>query len=457
VASAPSPTGPSTRNPAPWSRSDPERVERVLADLTTLLDERERLFRRHRLDSPAALRRARAEGRLPESVYGDVFLLIDGLAAAREAMEDLDDKLSGLVTRGPALGLHTVVTAATSSQVRSRMQAAFGGRVELRLSDPFDSTLGRKAAETLPRDVPGRMLLTGERIAQVALPRIDGGTGLDDLADAERDLTAEVIARWSGRSPGAAVASVRVLPDRVDLDDLPAATELTSPVLGIGDRDLGPVTLDMAADPHLIVYGDSRTGKSALLRTLLRQFASVPYERVGIVVVDPRRSHLGLIGTEHQLAYCTERNHTAAVLTEVAAQIRKRLPGPEVTPRQLRERSWWKGLEMFVVADDLDLVTAGGTNPLSPLLEFIPQGADLGLHLIVARRTGGAARAIYEPVLQSLTEMSSPGMLFSGDRMEGRLVNGIASRRLPEGRALLARRGMPAEQIQVAWTPPVTD
>lgn len=73
----------------------------------------------------------------------------------------------------------------------------------------------------------------------------------------------------------------------------------------------------------------------------------------------------------------------------------------------------------------------------------VPQGTDLGLHLIVARRTGGAARALYEPVLQSLTEMSSPGLLFSGDRMEGRLVNGTASRRLPEGRALLARRGVP--------------
>ncbi|MWA02949.1 type VII secretion protein EccCa [Actinomadura sp. LD22] len=438
------------------TRSDPERVERVLSDLTALLDERERLMRLHRLDSPAALRRARADGRLPSSVYGDVFLLVDGMAAAREASDDLDEKLAGLVTRGPALGLHTIVTAGAASQVRARTQAAFGGRIEFRLTDTFDSALGRKAAERLPRDVPGRVLLPGERFAQVALPRIDGGTGLDDLPAAEAELIDQVLARWS--MP--AVAAVRTLPVKVELAGLPGGgrpDRVTSPLLGISDRDLGPARLDLLADPHLVVFGDSRTGKSALLRTLLRQIAAVPYEEVGVVLLDPRRSHLGLIDTPHQLAYCTERVQAGQVLTEVAEQIRKRLPGPDVTPKQLRERSWWRGLEMFVVVDDLDLLTAAGSaNPLTPLLEFIPQGADLGLHVVVARRTGGAARALYEPVLQALTEMSSPAMLFSGDRMEGRLANGVASRRLPEGRALLARRGVPPEQIQVAWTAPVT-
>nr|WP_318784624.1 type VII secretion protein EccCa [Actinomadura algeriensis] len=433
------------------TRSDPERVARVLADLTGLLDERERLMRRHRLDSPAALRRARADGRVPAEVHGDVFLLVDGIAAAREASEELDERLAGIVTRGPALGVHTIVTAATTSQVKARTQAGFGGRIELRLTDPFDSALGRRAAEALPSDVPGRMLLPNARAAQAALPRIDGGTGLDDLADAETELVERVLARW----PGPPVAPVRVLPGRVTLESLPAPREVTRPWLGVGDRDLRPVRLDLMADPHLVVFGDSRTGKSALLRLLLRQLAAAPYEDVGIVVVDPRRSHLGLIDTPHQLAYCTERNHAASVLAEVAAQIRKRLPGPEATPRQLRERSWWRGLEMFVVVDDLDLLGAGGgAGPLGPLLEFVPQGADLGLHLIVARRTGGAARALYEPVLQSLTEMSTPGMLFSGDRLEGRLAGGVASRRLPEGRALLARRGVPPEQVQVGWSEP---
>ncbi len=36
-----------------------------------------------------------------------------------------------------------------------------------------------------------------------------------------------------------------------------------------------------------------------------------------------------------------------------------RLPGPDVTPQQLRDRSWWTGPELYVLVDDYDLVATG--------------------------------------------------------------------------------------------------
>jgi len=62
---------------------------------------------------------------------------------------------------------------------------------------------------------------------------------------------------------------------------------------------------------------------------------------------------------------------------------------------------------------------------------------------------------MFESVTQALTDLAGPGLLFSGDRTEGRLVAGVTSLRLPPGRALLARRGTPPEQIQIAWTDPI--
>ncbi|MEV0698401.1 hypothetical protein AB0I53_10825 [Saccharopolyspora sp. NPDC050389] len=105
---------------------------------------------------------------------------------------------------------------------------------------------------------------------------------------------------------------------------------------------------------------------------------------------------------------------------------------------------------MVVIVDDYDLVSTTSGNPLAPLAEFAPQGRDLGLHLVLARRTGGSSRFLFEPLTQVMGDMGSPGVLFSGDRMEGRLVNATASRNLPVGRALLARRGMPPAQVQTA-------
>ena len=229
-----------------------------------------------------------------------------------------------------------------------------------------------------------------------------------------------------------------------------ADTYAMRPILGLSERDLGPVTAKFDKDPHLMIFGDPQTGKSTALRTIMRQITRRPPSEVGIILVDFRRTHLEEVPKEYLLSYCTSAPHLAQNAQEIANGLRERLPGPDVTPQQLRDRSWWNGLEVFVVVDDYDLVAGGNGNPLMPLLEFIPQGLDLGLHMITARRTGGASRAMYEKVLQAIAEGSPPSLLFSGDRMEGRLSNGVASQRLPVGRALLTHRGGPPEQVQVA-------
>ncbi|MFE9243575.1 type VII secretion protein EccCa [Nocardiopsis sp. NPDC006938] len=431
-------------------RSDLELAQRILADVRVQLDRREKVFRQARLDSSAALRRARAEGRLPSGTHGDVFLVIDGWAGLREAYPDVDDVLTDIVSRGPSLGVHTVLTSSAANQVRTKLQSLFGGRFELRLTDPFDSQFGRKVAERMPKDVPGRGLRSDEAFVQVPLPRLDGVAEDTDLGDGVRDAVARLSARW----PDPPVRRVRVLPALVPLTELLPRHQGTDLVLGMAEGDLGPALYRPREDPHLMVFGDPQSGKSTLIRSLVRQVIARPASEVGVVMVDYRRAHLGLVPEEYLLAYSTSPQQTQGVAGELAGLVRERLPGPDVTPRQLRERSWWEGLDVFVFVDDLDLV-AGRNNPLAPLADLLTQGADLGLHLVTARRTGGASRSMYEPVSQTLTDMATPGVLFSGDRMEGRLANGVVSRRLPQGRALLARRGRPAEQVQVAWTDPV--
>ncbi|MFD3684052.1 type VII secretion protein EccCa [Nocardiopsis sp. NPDC058631] len=434
-------------------RADPEKVQRVLVDVRAQLDRRQRVFRKYKLDSPAALRQARADGKVAGNVVGDLFLMIDGWSSVRDTFDEADEVLMDIATRGPSLGVHTVLTGAATSQVRSRLQALFGGRFELRLSDPMDSGIGRKVADEIPKDTPGRGLTSAEHHTHVALPRVDGVASDEDVTDGIRDLVKRIGERW----PQKAVQGVKTLPAKVELDELlkgrrtPRGRRDTELVLGMAESSLAPVTTNLERDPHLVVYGDPQTGKTALLRGLVRQIVQRPANEVGVVMVDFRRSHLELVPEDHLLAYCTSAEQTKAVAANLAGSLKERMPGPDVTPKQLRERNWWKGLDLFIVVDDMDMLGAR-SNPLAPLAPFIPQGADLGLHVIAARRTGGSARAMFEPVLQALTDMATPGMLFSGDRMEGRLANGTASKQLPTGRAQLARRGQRPDLVQVGWS-----
>ena len=435
------------------TRSDPERISRTVAEVVNALNTREELFRQYGLDSAAALRTARAAGTVPEDVPASIFLIVDGWGSFREEHELLESQIGELAGRGLNYGIYVVLSVTQSMQIRMRYQPAFGGRIELRLNDPFDSAFDRKLQERIDKECPGRGLIDGKLQFHGALPRIDGQADAEELTSAQKHLIATAVERW----PKGRVPVVRVLPTMYRHRDLPPIDPSQKVVpVGISERNLLPAGVDLySGDPHLLVYGDGESGKSNLLRVLLKGYQQLyPPEELGVVVVDYQRSLLGVVPDEYLLAYCTTQQKTAAVAQEVADSIKRRLPGPDLTPEQLRARNWWKGLEVLVVVDDYDLVSASSGNPLLPLADYLPQARDLGLHLVLARRTGGLSRAMFEPLIQRLNDLSTPGFMFSGDRMEGRLINGVASQRLPQGRALYALRGGGFQPIQVAWLPP---
>ncbi|HET8641455.1 MAG TPA: type VII secretion protein EccC, partial [Pseudonocardiaceae bacterium] len=158
--------------------------------------------------------------------------------------------------------------------------------------------------------------------------------------------------------------------------------------------------------------------------------------------------------TEHMIGYAVSSASLQQMMADVRGSLTKRLPGPDVTQEQLRTRSWWSGPELFVVVDDYDLVATASGNPLDPLLEFLPQAKDVGLHLIIARRAGGAGRALFQPMIGRLRELSSPGIMMSGNKDEGVLLGTVKPSVLPPGRGTIVSRKLGQQLMQVAWLPP---
>jgi ESX secretion system protein EccC len=432
-------------------RHDQPRTRRVIAEVRQLIGEREAIFRRLGLDSAAGFRRMRKDGQLPGVRAADVFLVVDNWGAVRGEVEGIEAAVLDIANRGLGVGVHLVLTANRWADLRMALRDSISGRLELRLNDPGDSEINRRAARQFASVQPGRGMAPPGLQIQMALPRLDGIDSADGLADAQDDAIAKLAAAWSGTE----APSVRTLPERVTVAQLAAAPQAdTVPgvPIGLGESDLAPVYLDLNDDdPHFLVFGDSGSGKSTFLRTWMTGLIERRSAwEVRFVVIDYRKSLLGLVPPEHLGAYAGDSVKARDFCAALAAKLTERLAPPDVTPEQLRDRSWWSGPEFYLVVDDYDMV-GGRQSPLAPLADFVPQARELGLHVVLARRVAGMSRSMLtEPLFTQVKELGADGLILSGDSREGVILGDQRAVQRPAGRGLLVRRKHPETVVQIA-------
>ena len=342
-----------------------------------------------------ALRR----GRDGES-FGEVFLVVDGWAAIRGEHPDIEAAVTAIATEGLALGVHVMLAASRWADIRPALRDQLGTRLELRLGDPSDSEIDRNRARQVPARRPGHGICPDGSPMVIALP-----TDCDPLPSGGRRAT-----------------PIRLLPERITHQELMSQSEgHPGIVVGIDENRLRPVTVDFAGS-HLLVLGEPGCGKTAVLRLLCAEIARTAPD-AEVVLVDPRRS---LGGSD------------PGRLERTITTLRSRLSDPQPPG------------ETFVVVDDYDLAATA----VMPLAELLPHARDIGLHLIVARRSGGAARALYEPVPAGLRELGAMSLQMSAHPDDGPLLAATRPRALPPGRAVLCTRAEGERVIQVAWLEP---
>ncbi|MFG2480296.1 type VII secretion protein EccCa [Streptomyces fagopyri] len=431
------------------SRLDPEKVRRTVAEVYGVMTRREEYFRSSGISSIAEFRtkRARGEVSVTDQPWGDVFLVIDGWGNFRGDYEAAEGVVLDIAARGLGYGIHLVLTASRSMEVRANLKDHLMNRLELRLGDTMDSELDRKVAANVPTGVPGRGQAPQKLHFMGAVPRIDGLTSDTDLADATAALAAEVSRHW--QAPGA--PEVRLLPREFPAEQLPPGDSFPrrGVAFALDEDNLEPVYVDFEQDPFFLVYGESESGKSNLLRLLIKQLTErYPGDDCKLFVVDNRRSLLDVTPATHLAEYIPMSNamdHHMAALVDL---MQRRTPTAEVTAQQLRERSWWRGPTVYVVIDDYDLVSTSSGNPLSGLTELLPFARDVGVRFIIARSTAGAGRASYEPFMQRMKELGAQGVVLAGDPGEGDVLGGVRPRPMPAGRGVFVsrRRGKPLVQ-----------
>ncbi|MEV5961376.1 type VII secretion protein EccCa [Kribbella sp. NPDC051952] len=427
-------------------RTDRERIRRTVEEIRTMIDQRERVFRNHGIDTMEALREDHAAGRIKELPTADVVLVIDNFGAIRTAFDELDEPISDILQRGSSYGVHVVATMMRWNDVRMQNQALFGTMLELRLNDPSDSNIDRRLQEVLRKTGPGRTLVPGSKLfVQLALPRVDGVASDARLSEVLEDQALAARSTWQGPQ----APQIRILPLQLPRNQVADDVRQQAVVpIGVDERALAPVYLDLAGrDSNLVVFGDSASGKTNVVRLIVQQLIEqhTPGELV-FAVMDPRRGLRDYVPQEYVGGYAPTGRVAAGLAGGVSEELAKRMPDDSGQIPQAGQG----GPRIVVLADDYDLLTAGSQSPMDPFLPYIASGRDIRLHFVVTRRASGASRQMYEPFLAAVLESGTAGLVLSGDRSEGQLFTGAYPGDYPPGRGLFVRRGDAPELIQTA-------
>lgn len=348
------------------------------------------------------------------------FLVLDGwhhVGTAGAEFNDLTEKITTLAADGPSARVHLVLSTPRWTTLRPSIRDLIAHRLELRLGEAMESLVDRKAQQKLPA-LPGRGLTeTGEMMLLARTSNQD-------------------VAHLQSRG-GEPVPRLKTLPAQLRPADLPRHALTAGLVWGIGGRDLEPVAWDPATSAHVVCVGASGSGKSTFVRVIADAVAGLPREDARLVVIDPRRAHLGALDEDMLAAYAATPAAAEKALRDTAATMRQRLPGPDITPARLRARDWWSGPEIYVVIDDAELTSEAA---LHPLVELIPHAQDIGLHVIFARKAGGIGRAMFGKFCSALKDTQPAVLLLDADKEEGPIF-GMKPKRQPPGRGRYHLRG----------------
>jgi type VII secretion protein EccCb len=444
------------------TRAEPDRVNRVVAEVKAVLRQREGTFKQYRVGSMADYRQMREDPNLPVSAdpFGDVFLVIDGWPAFAAEFPDLEPVVQDIAGQGLSYGVHTVISTPRWTELKSRIRDYLGTKLEFRLGDVNETQIDRITRE-IPVNRPGRAVSTEKHHLMIGVPRLDGVHSAENLVPALSAAVQEVSARHVDLAP-----RVRVLPERIHLRELdpnppgPEAdyrTRWTVP-LGVRESDLTVAHNHMHATPHQLIFGASKSGKTRIAHAVAQAICSRNSpSQVRFMIADYRSGLLGAVPDSHLLAAgAVNRNHTSLeeAIKALAINLQKRLPPPDLTATQLRSRSWWTGPDIVLLVDDWHMIVAasGMMSPMAPLTPLLPAAPDIGLHLIVTCQMSLAHRATMDKFVGAAYGAGTPTIFLSGEKQDFPSREILVKKR-PPGQAFLVTPDA-KEVIQAAYIDP---
>ena len=451
-------------------------INKMLSEMSVIRRNRETLFRHHGIHDMNHYRKLRSSANPPFDTadpYGEVVLVIEGWDAAVAETGVLynrgDDVIQSLVG-GSKFGLHLVVSTAQHKQLRS-VSSHTGTSIELHSDET--SMVDTQMAKERPSE-PGNVIVSESSLyGLVSLPRIDGIADPETIHDGIADLVQRVCAHRSGQR----AEKLKTLPTSLLREELFAMAPPVDPgddvrrrlrvPFAVRESNGKPAYAEMHKEPHLLVLGEGKTGKSELLATFMHSISRCFPTRndAAVLLYDPRSAHMERIPETNLYATVKKNEQFVEQLKSMIAEfdlVNRDVP-EDAGVDERRQRRWWSGPEVFIIIDDYDFVTPRHATEPPPVHELIGwvsvDGYERGIHIVVASDSGNiATKTQTDPILKRMLTDRTPAVLLSTSKLEGTWGATKFTQHSIPGRARYVEAGVRRdERIHAAWSGQIPD
>lgn len=408
-------------------RSDSDLVRLALSEAERLCDVRPKLLKRQGPRRWADF----VTAHLGSAETASTVVVIDSWASFREDYPDYIPVVLDIARRGTHFGVYLLIGANRWLDLPPTLSENIATRLQLKLSDEDSSDRQWKLDAARIKSAP-----TGRGICGVGkhFQTAEARWGEDD-ADGSK-LIGELRRRWDGHQPA---TGLDALPSSVPETDLPIDSHLVT--IGLAEGR-GTAQLDFfGEDPHLVVYGQTKAGKTNALALVARRARRIGRGSVEVWSICRKPDLLQVLGDDgvtHTAGTDDEAGDLVAALTTTLKE------------RTAALRTAWANdnsnssgpHEILLLVDDYHLIPTGAGKLLSPLEPFVALGQQLRFHVVLARQHRGSNRSNgTDPVLRALLEGGAPVLLLDGDPTEPPVVETHrAAHQDDPGRGLLVRR-----------------
>lgn len=333
-----------------------------------------------------------------------IVVLVDNYDALKELGYEREEYFTRLTRDGAGVGIYVVVTASRTNAIRFATLNNFKNKIAgFNFEESEVRTLTGRSKYRLP-EIRGRaMVRAGDtaNMMQLYTPvafedEVDYGKRLQEKVN-------EIIAAF----PGEKAPQIPVLPEELSFSELMRYPEPDFRlVVGLDSETVIPLGIGRQHSPFLIL-GESGSGKTNALRTLLNQIAG----KQTVYVIDSRQKGLFSYSDSTEYITTTEDLENLANIIQQETKARETIlsertaQGKNPSPEEAGLEEW------VIVIDEIDDFVELAGNGISVIAMRFERAMRYGITFLISADAGKLKGA--DPLSQSLKSARN-GLLLSG-------------------------------------------